>query len=160
MKGATPDGGQGPSYSAPMKKSLITCVPNLLPASPALLGSPIALGEMLYMPQWVNAAVTSYRTTTKLVVPSGAFVQESSGERFSPVAPLMEQMLTLFSTMLLMALIGRAPLLVKFVLVTVNCWPLELALLFWAVRGATRANKTRNNLAKRGHIADLQCRKD
>lgn len=52
-------GGQGPSYSAPKKKSLKTCWPYLLPATPAFSGSSVVLAEMLYMPQGVNAAVTS-----------------------------------------------------------------------------------------------------
>src|SRR5580658_9048879 len=100
MNGATLGGGQGPSYSAPMPKSLRICIPYGLPATPAFCGSPAELPAMLYIAQWVKAAVTSYSVTTRLRVPGGAPVHESWGDSFPPGAPLIEQAFAPFTMML------------------------------------------------------------
>jgi hypothetical protein len=78
------------SYSA-AEKSLTIWSPYMLPATPAFSGSPVAVREILYIPQCVKAAVTSYRTTTKLRVPVGGDVHEARTSAASdPVAALAQ----------------------------------------------------------------------
>src|SRR5580658_1439441 len=74
---------------------------------------------MLYIPQWVKAAVLSYVVTTKLVVPAGALVHDSSGDSFPPGLPSIEQELESFTMMLLIMLMGRV------------CWLEKVVLLSW-----------------------------
>ncbi len=54
--------------------------PVLASGNPAFSGNPVVLGEILYIPQCVKAAVTSYATTAKLRVPGLARVHDSSGD--------------------------------------------------------------------------------
>src|SRR4029077_6544013 len=98
--GATPAGGQGPSYAGTSKKSFNTCWPKVLLGTPALAGSPVLLPEMLYIPQCVKEAVVSNATTTKVRVRGGARSQDSSGDSFPPALPSAVQTLTPFCVML------------------------------------------------------------
>ena len=68
---------------------------------------------MLYIPQWVNAAVSSYKITTKLRVLPLGLVQDSAGDLFPPRLPSIEQPFLPFGNVnrLAIALIGRNVLL-------------------------------------------------
>src|SRR5262249_526524 len=57
-----------------------------LPTTPRPKGIMVVVGGMLYMPQCVKPAVASKAITTKLVVPGGTLVQDSSGDSFPPLA--------------------------------------------------------------------------
>jgi hypothetical protein len=75
---------------------------------------------MLYIPQWVNEPVASYKTTTKLrVLPLGR-VQDSSGDSFPPGLPSIEQTFKPVAGLmpLRIALIGRVVLLSNVLLVS------------------------------------------
>ena len=64
---------------------------------------------MLYIPQWVYAAVSSYKITTKLRVLPLGLVQDSAGDLSPPRLPSIEHsFVVLFGgNMLKIALIGR-----------------------------------------------------
>ena len=66
---------------------------------------------MLYIPQWVNEAVSSYKITTKLRVLRLGLVQDSAGDLFPPGLPSIEQTFLPLLVMLKIALIGRNVLL-------------------------------------------------
>jgi hypothetical protein len=79
---------------------------------------------MLYIPQWKNPAVSSYKITTKLrVLPwSWGLVHDSAGDLSPPGLPSIEQMFG-NGGMLKMALIGRVVLLANVLLVNRNELP-------------------------------------
>src|SRR6516162_2411689 len=131
-----------------MKKSLITCVPKGLPGTPAFSGRPVAVPEMLYIPQWVNEAVMSNRTTTKLLVPAGAFVHESSGDWLPPMLPSSEQALMPFISMLWMVLRGSVWLFKNVVLVTWN-WLVVLLVVTCAAANKASENAIRMRIPTR-----------
>ena len=63
----------------------------VLPATPVFSGSEVVVAAMLYIPQWVNAAVSSYKITTKLRVLPLGLVQDSAGDWSPPGLPSIEQ---------------------------------------------------------------------
>ena len=81
---------------------------------------------MLYIPQWKNPAVSSYKITTKLrVLPwSWGLVHYSAGDWSPPGLPSIEQPFLPFGNVALkMALIGRVVLLANVLLVNRNDFP-------------------------------------
>jgi hypothetical protein len=80
---------------------------------------------MLYIPQWKNPAVSSYKITTKLrVLPwSWGLVHDSAGDLSPPVLPSIEQVFLPFIGLLKMALSGRI------VLWQMCCWLTETTFL-------------------------------
>jgi hypothetical protein len=73
---------------------------------------------MLYIPQWVNAAVSSYKITTKLRVLPLGLVQDSAGDWSPPGLPSIEQtfVVPFGGIKLKIALIGKNVLLLNVLL--------------------------------------------
>jgi hypothetical protein len=80
---------------------------------------------MLYIPQWKNPAVSSYKITTKLrVLPwSWGLVHDSAGDWLPPGLPSIEHGFGDVDGGLKMALIGRVVLLANVLLVNRNELP-------------------------------------